>query len=160
VAVSEPGARKAVRAFSTPLALLLFLAACFYPTFGGVILRPGYITGGMSFLRGQSATVAVVLGAGAAAFAFGTILGLCGLTARLSLAFDRRKAGRVVVRFLTLWLGAVVLVAPPRLGTDPVGSWPMGPLNGSFALKTAAIAVLALLPHALAVAAGRPGIER
>jgi hypothetical protein len=160
-AASEPGARKTLRTFSTPLALLLFLAACFHPTFGGLVLRPGYMAGGISFLRGQSATVAVVLGAGAAAFAFGTILGVCGLLARLSLGFRWRRIGRVLVRFLALWLGAVVLIAPGRLGIDPVGSWPMGPLAGSFALKTAAIAVLAFLPHAIAVAWGGPawGLE-
>ena len=144
-----------MRTFSAPLAVLLFLAACFYPTFGGVILRAGYATGGMSFLRGQSAIVSIVLGAGAAALAYGTILGLCVVLARLSLRFRWRKAGRVALRFAALWVGAMVLLAPSRLGIDPVGTWPMGPLAGVFALKAAMIVLLALLPHAASVAATR-----
>jgi hypothetical protein len=111
------------------------------------------MAGGISFVRGQSALVATVLGAGAAALAYGTILGLGVLLARLSLRFRWRKAGRVALRFLALWLGAIVLLAPSRLGIDPVGTWPMGPLAWMSALKAAAVVLLAILPHAALVAA-------
>ncbi len=153
-AVAEPGARKPLRAFTTPLAVLLFLAACFYPTFGGIVLRPGYMTGGMSFVRGQSATVSIVLGAGAAAFAYGAVLGVCVLLARLSLGFGWHKIGRVILRFGALWLGALVLLAPGRFGADLTGPWPAGPLSGLEAAAVACVVAVALLPHALAVAAG------
>lgn len=156
-ALTEAGGPKPWRVLTTPLALFLFLAACVYPTFGGIILRPGFMTGGMSFVRGQSAGAALVLGAGAAAFSFGLLLGLCVLLARLSVRFAWRKAGRVVVRFLALWSGAVVLLAPSRLGIDPVGAWPAGPLTVLSALKTACVVALALLPHALVVARNRRG---
>ena len=155
-AIADPGARKPLRAFSTPIAVLVFLAACFYPTFGGIILRPGYMTGGMSFVRGQSATIAIVLGAGAAAFAYAAVLGVCVVLARLTLGFGWRKAGRVVLRLTALWLGALILLAPARLGADLTGAWPAGPLSGLQAATIAGVVALALLPHAAAVAlAGR-----
>jgi hypothetical protein len=157
-AVTEPGARRSLRTFSTPLALLLFLAASFYPTFGGIILRPGYMTGGMSFLRGQNATVAVVLGAGAAALAYGVALGLAVLIARLSFRFQWRGIGRLLLRFGALWLGALMLLAPGQLGFDVVGVWPAGPLVPSRAWAAACVVGLALLPHALSVAWTRPAV--
>jgi hypothetical protein len=140
--------------------LLLFLAASFYPTFGGIVLRPGYMTGGMSFLRGQNATVAVVLGAGAAALAYGVALGLAVLIARLSFRVHWRGIGRLLLRFGALWLGALMLLAPGQLGFDVVGVWPVGPFVPARAWAAACVVGLALLPHALTVAWTRPAAWR
>ena len=152
VAAAEPGWRT-LRAVTAPLALAGFAAASLYPTFGGMVLRAGYMAGGMSFLNGAPAALATLIGAGAAAFAFGAVLGACTILARARLRMGRRALGGAVLGFLALWLGAAVLALAPRLGIDPAAGFPAGPLRPAQGAAAAALVALALLPHALVVAA-------
>jgi hypothetical protein len=156
MAATEAGPRRALRSFTTPIAVALFLVACLYPTFGGVVLRPGFMTGGVSFLRSVPATGAVVLGAGAAAFVFALALGLTSALARLGATFRWQAFGRAILSFLALWLGGAILVLAPRYGFDPAAGWPMRPLSFAAGAKAAALVALALLPHALVLLARRP----
>jgi hypothetical protein len=155
-AAFEPGPRRALRSFTTPIAVALLLVACLYPTFGGLVLRPGFMTGGVSFLRSVPAAGAVVLGAGAAAFAFAVALGLSSALARLRVTLRWRAFGGAILSFLALWLGGVILVIAPRYGFDPVAGWPMRPLSFAAGAQAAALVGLALLPHALVLLARRP----
>src|SRR6478752_6704543 len=61
-AAAAPGARRGLRAFSTPVSVILFLASGLYPTFGGPIVRAGFVLGGMAFARGGSATASLMTG--------------------------------------------------------------------------------------------------
>jgi hypothetical protein len=148
-AVAAPGGRGVFRSFTAPLALALFLLACLYPTFGGFILRPGYMTGGMSFITGQSGLVASLLGAGAAALVYGLALGLATSLATLQVRLRWRSLGRAVAAFLALWLGAAILLGPARFGIDATGPWPAAPLPMPQALRAALAVALALAPHAV-----------
>ena len=153
VAASEPG-RRAVRAVTAPLALAGFAAASLYPTFGGVVLRAGYMAGGMSFLNGAPAALATLIGAGAAAFAYGAVLGACTILARARprLRAGRRALAAAALGFLALWLGAAILALAPRLGIDPAAGFPAQPRRPAQGAAAAALIALALLPHALVVA--------
>jgi hypothetical protein len=148
-AVTAPGTRRLLRSFTAPLALALFLLACLYPTFGGFVLRPGYMTGGMSFVRGQSGAAASILGAGAAALVYGLALGLCTALATLRLRPRWRALLGALASFLALWLGAAVLLLPGRFGFDITGPWPAAPLTLPLAWKAAGLVALALAPHAI-----------
>ncbi|HEX2556519.1 MAG TPA: hypothetical protein VHL98_22705 [Microvirga sp.] len=148
-AVAEPGGPRALRSFTAPLAAALFLAACLYPTFGGFVLRPGFMTGSMSFLTGRSGLAAALLGAGAAGLVYGLALGLCSALARLRAAFRWRAFGRAAAGFLALWLGAAILLLAPRFGIDAAGLWPAAPLPLARAATAAGLVALALAPHAL-----------
>jgi hypothetical protein len=155
-AATEPGQRRALRSFTTPIAVALFLVACLYPTFGGIVLRPGFMTGGVSFLQNVPALGAVVLGAGAAALVFALVIGIMSALARLQVRIGWRSVGRAALSFLALWLGGIILMAAPRYGFDPVAGWPMRPLSLAAGAKAAALVALALLPHALVLLARRP----
>jgi hypothetical protein len=148
-ALWAPGRRRSLRAFTAPLALALFLAATLYPSVGGFILRPGYATGGVSFLQGLSADVAVVLGAGASAFMYGLVLGLCTLIATLNFQLRWRSLGDALLAFITLWSGALLLVMPQRVGIDFLRGFPVRPIGLDQVLPLAILVVLAFLPHAV-----------
>lgn len=149
LAVFEAGGRWALRLALAPLGLALLLLGCLYPTFGGIVLRPAFATGGMTFLEGMSATTASMLGAGAAAFVFGLLMGLGAVLARARLASNRGAAGRAVLSFLALWLAAVILLLPQRLGHDLLSGWPQYPLPVEQAPAVAVLVAVAFLPHAL-----------
>jgi hypothetical protein len=129
----------------------VFLVAGFYPTFGGVIARPAFAVGGMTFLQGQSALLAALLGAAAAALIYGLVLGLAVILARLRISLGRHSTARAIVSLLALWLGAVVLIEAQRRALGSLGGWPVRPLEGMAALKLAFGVGLGLLPHALVV---------
>lgn len=148
-ALTEPGSRRSLRAFTTPLAVALFLVACFYPSVGGFIIRSGFATGGASFLQGLPADVARLLGAGAAALVFGLVLGLCTLLATLRIHFRQRSLVEALLSFSALWAGAVILLAPQWLGVDLLDSFPRRALGFAQALPVAGLVALAVLPHAL-----------
>lgn len=167
-AATAPGLRRRTLV-TAPLGLGLFLAACLYPTFGGLVLRPGFFAGGMAFLTGQPLAVAYALGTAASAAAFGLALGAATLLARARLGWRRGAEGGVLAArlarrllgFLTLWWGALVLGAPQALGAQVTGSWPGLPLQGHAALVAAALVLLALLPHAATrLPAPRGGADR
>jgi hypothetical protein len=152
---TEPGPRRPLRLLTTPVAVALFLAACFYPTFGGIVLRSGFGTGSMSFITGQTAALSLALGAGASAFIFGLVLGIAAALAKASFRVTRRSLATAALSFLALWLGALVFLAPASLGTDLAAGFPVRPLAWPQALSAAGVVTLALLPHAL-VRARRP----
>lgn len=156
-AVAEPGPRRGLRAVTTPLAVALFLVAGFYPTFGGVILRPGFATGGIGFLNGLPAPVAGVLGAGAAAFMFGLLLGIATLLATTRVRFSKAGLAHGLLAFLALWVGAVILTLPDRLGLDVLDRFPLRSLSLAQSFGIAGLVALAVLPHALVVARRQRG---
>jgi hypothetical protein len=158
-AAAAPGARRGLRAFSTPVAVILLLASGLYPTFGGAILRSGFILGGMTFVRGGPAVAALALGSLAAAAAFGVALAIASLLARLSLRISPLVFFALLLRLAALWAGALLVLLSASAGFDAVGSWPVGPLAGLKILKTAFAVVLLVLPDTIVAAwlAGRAG---
>ncbi|MFD0933602.1 hypothetical protein ACFQ12_00165, partial [Methylobacterium trifolii] len=56
--------------------ILLLLAVSLYPTFGGLVLRGGFMTGGVAFLAQLPMWLAYMIGAAVAALLFGTVTGL------------------------------------------------------------------------------------
>jgi hypothetical protein len=134
------------------VAVALLLAACLYPTFGGVVLRAGFATGGMAFLSGQAMPVAYGLGTASAAILFGLILGLGGLLTAGRLREDGgwgrwflAGAGRVLMRTLALWFALLLLGLAHAAG---LGAWPRRPLTDGEAGLAGALVLLAFLPHA------------
>jgi hypothetical protein len=149
LAALEPGPRRALRLAGGAFGLALFVLACFHPTFGGLVLRPAFMTGGMGFLTGQTMAGAYLMGAAAAAFAYGAALGLGVALARLRPRVGWRPLAWGAAGFLALWWGALVLGSPRALGLDWLGPWPRLPLAGSGALAAAGLVALAVAPHAL-----------
>lgn len=158
-AAIAPGARRGLRAFSTPVAVIFFLACGLYPTFGGAILRGGFILGGMTFVRGGPAVVSLMAGSLAAASAFGLALAMASVLARLSVRISLRWLAGMLLRLVALWAGTTLVLLSASAGFNAVGSWPVGPLEGLYILKTALSAVLLLLPDTIVAArlAGRAG---
>lgn len=148
-AAFEPG-RRWVRLVTAPLGVALFLAACLYPTFGGLVLRPGFMAASGAFLANVPLPAAWVLGATVAAFVYGFALSLALMLARLArpaLGWSAVRAG--LLRFVAIWFGALVIGAPRALGLDPLQGWPARPLSVGAALSGFTLVAVALLPHAL-----------
>ena len=131
-------------AFGVAGAAVLMLAGL-YPTFGGVILRAGFATGGMAFLTHQPLWLAYALGAGVAATLFGGILGLFAIMANRPLRPRLRRFGAGALAFLALWFGAAVIGLSGTLGLGP---WPHRALRIDEAGLAAVLLVAAALPHA------------
>lgn len=132
------------------------LAASLYPTFGGMILRSGFATGGVAFLSQQPLWLAYASGAAAAAFGFGTVVGLFGALANRRLrprtGWPRglaAAAAGAALSFLALWFAAGLLGLARAEG---IGPWP----RRAFTLPEAGLAGLlvlaAALPHAVVAA--------
>ncbi|MHB2206799.1 hypothetical protein [Methylobacterium sp. CM6257] len=137
---------------STPRRILFGLAgiialtlAGLYPTFGGVILRAGFATGGMAFLTHQPLWLAYALGAGVAAALFGGILGLFATAANGPLRPRFSRFGSAALAFLALWFGATLIGSAGSLG---VGPWPSRALRPEEAGLAGLLLVVAALPHA------------
>ncbi|CAA9313697.1 MAG: FIG00800068: hypothetical protein [uncultured Microvirga sp.] len=153
-AAFEPGWRWG-RMIAAPLGAAMFLALCLHPTFGGLVLRSGYMIGTVAFLSGVPTPAAVAAGAAASALVYGLALGLGVMLARLKrprLAWG--SLGRSIAAVLALWLGAVILAAPWALGM-PSSGWPARALTLEATLIGVAIVAMALLPHAATAAASR-----
>jgi len=105
----------------------------------------------MSFLQGQTVAGGYAVGTAMAALVFGLVLGLGVALVRLRVAFGRRALLRGVLAYITLWWAAFVIAAPRALGLTVAGDWPALPLDARGALAAAALALLALAPHALLV---------
>lgn len=132
-----------LRLLGALLGLAVLLALSLHPTFGGLVLRGGFMVGGMTFLNGAPMPLAQALGALAAAFAFALPLGLAGLVGG-----RRRKPGwllRGVLRFAALWWAFGLLA----LGRALVAGWPARPLTEPGTLAAAGLITAAFLPHAL-----------
>jgi hypothetical protein len=115
-----------------------------YPTFGGLILRGGFATGGMAFLTHQPLWVAYGLGAGVAAGIFGSILGLFALLANRPLRPRLRRIGAGALAFLALWFGACVIGLAGDLGLGP---WPNRAFRPAEASLAAVLLIVAAFPH-------------
>ncbi|MCJ2122522.1 hypothetical protein [Methylobacterium sp. J-077] len=141
-----PGPGSALRRilFATAGAAALVVVGL-YPTFGGLILRGGFATGGMAFLTHQPLWLAYGLGAGVAAAIFGGILGLFALAANRPLRPSLRRIGAGVLAFLALWFGACVIGLSGSFG---LGSWPLRAFRPAEAALAALLLVAAALPHA------------
>jgi hypothetical protein len=116
-----------------------------YPTFGGLILRGGFATGGMAFLTHQPLWLAYGLGASVAAAIFGGILGLFALLANRPLRPRLRRIGAGALAFLALWFGACVIGLAGDLGLGP---WPHRAFRPAEAGLAALLLIVAALPHA------------
>jgi hypothetical protein len=134
--------RRLVFGLAGAVALLL---AGLYPTFGGVILRAGFATGGMAFLTHQPLWLAYGLGAGVAAALFGGILGVFAVAANRSLRPRLKRFGAGALAFLALWFGAAVIGLSDFLGLGP---WPHRALRAEETGLAALLLVVAALPHA------------
>ncbi|MEK6343951.1 MAG: hypothetical protein V4737_08940, partial [Curtobacterium sp.] len=118
--VLGPRLLSAAASFGTGLVLLAWLrrtvgswgallAAGLYPTFGGLVLRGAFATGGMAFLTHQPLWLAYGLGAAVGALTFGGVLGLFAVAANRPLRPRLRRVGYGALAFLTLWLGAILI---------------------------------------------------
>jgi len=135
------------RVVTAPLGAAVFLPFCLHPTFGGLVLRPGYMTGTVAFLNGMPVPAAFVLGTAASALVYGLALGLAVMLARLERPrFSWRALGGGALAFLALWLGAVVIAAPWALGWPVTGGWPARVLTLDATLMSLAAVAVALLP--------------
>ncbi|MBE7247804.1 MAG: hypothetical protein INR63_22900 [Actinomycetospora chiangmaiensis] len=132
-------------AFGLAGAVVLLLAGL-YPTFGGLMLRAGFATGGMAFLTHQPLWLAYTLGAGVAAALFGGLIGLFASAANRPLRPRLRRFGAGALAFLTLWFGAGVIGLSGSLG---LGVWPQRALHPDEALRAAILLIVAALPHAI-----------
>ncbi|MGU3537142.1 hypothetical protein [Methylobacterium sp. A54F] len=141
------------RLLGTAVGLCLLTAAGLYPTFGGVILRSGFATGGVAFLQGLPMAGAYALGAAATAFSFGGILALSAIMANRALwpraGWRRAVTGTLaslVLRFLALWFAAALLGLAPSLGFGP---WPHRAMRLPEAGIGAVLLVVGFIPHAI-----------
>lgn len=160
MAALAPGPRRGWRVPSGALGLVLFLALCMHPTFGGLVLRPGFMTGGMGFLTGQTMLAASFMGAAASASVFGLALWAGTALARLGLRADPARTwwaslARASWSYLAILWGALALGAPRLFGIGELGLWPRLPLEAGGAVAAGGLVLAALLPHALV--AGPPG---
>ncbi|ACA14775.1 conserved hypothetical protein [Methylobacterium sp. 4-46] len=134
------------------LGTALLLGLSLYPTFGGAVLRAGFMVGGMSFLNGVPLAAARALGALAALLPFGAGLALAGLVGG-----RRRKPGwlpALAARALALWWALGLLGLGRAAG---LAAWPQRPLDGAQALLAAGLVLAAFLPHAVLAGLRRPG---
>ena len=123
----------------------VLLAIGLYPTFGGLILRAGFATGGMAFLTHQPLWLAYGLGAGVAASLFGTLVGLFAIAANRPLRPRLRRFGQGALALLALWFGAALIGLAGSFGLGP---WPRRALTPGEAALAAFLLVIAALPHA------------
>jgi hypothetical protein len=148
VAGAAPGRLRLVTA---PIAAAALLAACLLPTFGGVVARAGFFSGGMSFLQGQTVTGGYAVGTAMAALAYGAVLGLGVALIRRRVAFSRRALLDALLALVALWWAALAIAAPRALGLPVAEGFPAAPLDAAGALQAAGLALLAFGPHALLV---------
>jgi hypothetical protein len=135
--------------------LVLVLVLGLYPTFGGMVLRSGFATGGIAFLNQAPMWLAYALGAAAAAASYGAALGLGVLLTnrdpRPRSGWGRALAagaGRLALRFGALWFALAVLGLARDAG---IGPWPRRALTIPEFGISAVLLVLAFLPHSVVV---------
>lgn len=145
-----PGPAGATRRIVFAVVGLIVLAlAGLYPTFGGLMLRGGFATGGMAFLTGQPLWLAYALGTAIPALMLGGIVGATVIAANGSLRPRWRRIGWGALSFLCLWFGAGVIGLAHPLG---VGPWPARAISGGEAGLAAGLLLLAMAPHSLLMA--------
>lgn len=151
VVAGEPGRRRWLRVLALPLAVALLAALCLYPTFGGLVLRAGFMTTSGAFLNNTPLWLAMTFGSLAAGLTFALGLGLASILARLRMRFSRRAWGWALLSGMAGFWGALVLAFAPRLGFAPAGAWPVLPLATSAVAWTASLLALALIPHTILI---------
>ncbi|GEO99657.1 hypothetical protein [Methylobacterium haplocladii] len=141
------------RVLGAAVGLAAILGLSLHPTFGGLVLRGGFMTGGMAFLNQVPMMAAYAFGAAVAASALGFAMGLgvliAGQPAREPASRLRRfgrSLGTLFSRFLALWYALAVLGFARTIGLGP---WPRRPLDSSDVALVAACLVVAFLPHVL-----------
>lgn len=145
------------------LGIVLLLAAGLYPTFGGLVLRGGFMAGGGAFLANLPLPLAYAMGAGVGALVFGLAIGLPGWLGRASFrraGFWRRLGGlaaTATLSLLALWLAAALIGLGRDLG---IGPWPRRAFTLDEALRAALVLLVAGLPHALVTALRNLGPAR
>ncbi|GBU16095.1 MULTISPECIES: hypothetical protein [Methylobacterium] len=132
---------------------VLVLGTGLHPTFGGVVLRTGFATGGIAFLQSLPMGAAFALGTAAASIVYGTALGIgTALSGAIPPHWSLRGlAGRAldtIGRFLALWFALAVLALARDAGLGP---WPRQALDGRAFAVAAGLGLAAFLPHAILV---------
>lgn len=140
--------RRVPRLVGALIGAAFLLAICIYPTFGGFVLRPAFMTGGMSYLSSAPYPAVVALGAAAATLVYALALGLGATLARGRLALTVGGVLRAGASLAALWIGAAVIAAPRSFGLD-LGDWPRAAWTSPQALTGGLVVAAALLPHAL-----------
>lgn len=154
-AFAGPPGRRLLRIGGGLAGAALFLAVCLHPTFGGLVLRPAFMVGGMSYLNSAPYSAGVALGAGASALVYALALGLGGRLAKARVSLTWKALRRALASLFALWIGALVIAAPRALGLD-IGEWPRSGWTPLQTLTAAVLVTFALLPHAvLQVSAAR-----
>lgn len=153
VAMAAPGRSGPIRRLiGGGLGVLLIVAVGLYPTFGGLVLRSAFATGGIAFLGQQAMGLAYALGSAAAAFTFGVALGI----GRLLPAGRVRAGGRIgarlaglgagtLIRFVAVWFALACLGLAHAAG---FGNWPHRPLTGADAVVASLLTFGGFLPYA------------
>lgn len=142
------GEARPVRLLSVPLGVMLFLAICLYPTFGGLVVRAGFATGGVLSMS-QPLALAYTAGTAAAAALYGVSLALAQALAECRSTPSRSSLLRRLAGFLALWWAAGVLLVPHAFAVEVLAGWPGRPPDASTELVAALLMGAALLPHAL-----------
>lgn len=138
-----------LRLLSLPAALVLFLGLCLFPTFGGLVLRAGFATGGVMFMSQQPLGLAYAGGTAAAAALYGLALGGSEALAAWRAPVTPGALARAGLALLALWWAAALLALPDAAAVGTLAAWP-GRLPGPATGPLAALLVgAALLPHAL-----------
>jgi hypothetical protein len=135
-----------------PFAVALAIVACTWPTFGGLIVRPGFVAGGVALLQQMDPQIGLILGAIVAGLVFALVLGLASLLVGLSASLRFGALVKAMLRGLLLTIPPLALVLAPKAGIIPGGTWPKTALGLADGAILAAMACLAFLPHALASA--------
>ncbi|HEY8564989.1 MAG TPA: hypothetical protein VIL65_05775 [Beijerinckiaceae bacterium] len=150
------------RLFGLPAGAGLFLAACLYPTFGGLVLRAGFFGAAGPYLRGgMTAEAAFLIGAFVTGVVYAAILGFAVILARGRLRASSRPVRRALASAAALVAGALILGGAGVLGWEVWGDWPSRPFDAPSALASLAVVTLAFLPHALvSPMRGRASTER
>ncbi|WP_349370454.1 hypothetical protein [Salinarimonas sp.] len=152
LALIPPGPSRFLRLALLSIALAILVLPALYPTFGGVVIRAAYFTGGMAWLQSAPLAAAYPIGAFVSASVFAASLGLAAALARLAPAFGWRRLADAALRLLALWFAALVVAAQAALGLSLLGEWPIWPLRPGEAVAAALLVALAALPHAILVA--------
>lgn len=148
VRAARPGPAGSLRRLiGGALALVLLLAVCLHPTFGGLPLRLAFASGGTAFLTHQPMAVGYALGSAMAALLFASALGLGAVMIGNRVGGPRRwfrRLGAAAIRYLALWFALAVLGLAQAAG---FGIWPRRPMTLTDALIAAGVACIAFLPH-------------
>lgn len=136
--------------------IALILAVSLHPTFGGLVLRGGFATGGIGFLNQLPFPLAYALGTALAAALFGLAMGIgVFMTGRgWREPLGRLRSGlrglvSLIARYVTLWYGFALLGLARAFGLGP---WPRRPLDTGDVMLVAFCLVIAFLPHVLLAA--------